>query len=198
MSGASDAPSGSGNGALVAVLLEIDRHIAADGWDQPPRLFALVPSAELSAAEPGLADRLGVGDAGGRPADALSAVEQDEFSAAGTTGHPGHPGHPAHPGHDLSGELAQISWPAAVTGCALSLVRTFLPSTAEADIPEDPEAAVGYVNGHPERQEIRVVVGVDRAGHRHGLARLASQPDELLAAEDLIPGLASLLAHTLT
>ncbi|MCW2811438.1 MAG: hypothetical protein JWP61_1896, partial [Friedmanniella sp.] len=46
-------------------------------------------------------------------------------------------------------------------------------------------------------QEIRVVVGVDRAGHRHGVARLKSQPDELLAAEDLVPGLATALAHTL-
>ena len=177
------------NAALVAVLLEIDRHIAGDGWDQPPRLFALVSSAELSAAEPALADQLGVSEAAGRPADALSAVEQDDFSAAGAA---------AQLNDDLSGELARISWPPTVEGCALSLVRTFLPSTAEADVPEDPAAAERYVNEHPAREEIRVIVGVDRTGRRHGLARLASQPDELLAAEDLIPGLASLLAHTLT
>ena len=39
--------------------------------------------------------------------------------------------------------------------------------------------------------------GVDRAGNRHGVARLASRPDELLGAQDLVPGLAAALAHTL-
>lgn len=184
MSGAAAEKPETENAALVAVLLEIERHIAADGWDQPARLFALVSSAELSAAEPALADRLGVGDADGRPVDALTAVEQDEF--AGDTG------------DELSDVLAQISWPSTVTGCALSMVRTFLPSGAEAEIPDTSEEAARYVNEHPDRQEIRVVVGVDRAGHQHGLARLASQPGELLAAEDLIPGLGVVLAHTLT
>lgn len=184
-----DEEAATDNAALVAVLMEIERHIAADGWDQPPRLFALVSSTELSteltAAESALAAQLGDSDAADRSADALTAVEQDDFPAAG-------------PSADLTDELARISWPPTVTGCALSLVRTFLPSTAEAEIPEDPAAAVDYVNDHPDRQEIRVVIGVDRAGHRHGLARLASQPDELLAAEDLIPGFSVVLAHTLT
>jgi len=53
------------------------------------------------------------------------------------------------------------------------------------------------VAAHPERQEIRVVVGADRAGNRHGVARLVSNPGELLGAEDLVPGLAAALAHTL-
>lgn len=179
--------SPAADAALIAVLMEIERHVAANGWEQPPRLFALVNSAEfgseLGAAQPELAARLGVSD--GSDPDALSAVEQDEFVA----------------GPDLTAELAQLAWPPTVTGCALSLVRTFLPSHAEAEIPDDeddPGAAARYVESHPDRQDIRVVVGVDRAGHRHGVARLASQPDELLAAEDLIPGLASLLAHTLT
>ena len=177
--------SSAENAALVAVLMEIERHVAVEGWQQPARLFALVNSAELHAAEPELAERLGADAADGRADDALTAVEQDDFAA----------------GADVTDELTRVAWPPTVTGCALSLVRTFLPSTAEADIPDDPddpEAAVRYVAAHPDRQDIRVVVGVDRAGHRHGVARLASQPDELLAAEDLIPGLASLLTHTLT
>ena len=42
------------------------------------------------------------------------------------------------------------------------------------------------------------MVGVDRLGNRHGVARLASRPEDLLGAEDLVPGLAAALAHTLT
>ena len=41
------------------------------------------------------------------------------------------------------------------------------------------------------------MVGVDRFGNRHGVARLASRPEELLV-QDLVPGLAAALAHTLT
>ncbi len=187
----SDGPTRADGGApaddaaLVAVLLEIERHVGADGWDQPPRLFALVSRAEFAATDPALAAELGLTDpAGGpeAPPDALTAVEQDEFT----------------PNRELTEELAEISWPPTVAGCALSLVRTFLPASAEGEIPDEPGAAAAYVAAHPDAEEIRVVVGVDRAGHRHGVARLASQPGELLAAEDLIPGLAVVLAHTLT
>ncbi len=180
-SGASGGTN-SGSSALIAALLELDRHIAADGWAQPPRLFALVRTAELLAAEPELAGSLGGprSGSGGWP-DALSAIEQDDFA----------------PTDDLIADLARISWPPTVSGCAVSLVRSFLPSTVEAGIPDEDESAIAYVATHPERQEVRVVVGVDRDGRRHGLGRLASQPDELLAAEDLVPGLAVVLAHTL-
>ncbi len=180
-SGASSG-GGPGSAALIAALLELDRHVAAQGWEQPPRLFALVRTVELLAAEPELAGRLGPPHAASAAlADALSAVEQDDFAST----------------DDLIGDLARISWPPMVSGCAVSLVRSFLPSTVEADVPAEDESAIAYVAAHPERQEVRVVVGVDRDGHRHGLGRLASQPDELLAAEDLVPGLALVLAHTL-
>ena len=42
--------------ALVASLMEIERHVAGLGWDQPARLFALVPTVELIEAEPQLAE----------------------------------------------------------------------------------------------------------------------------------------------
>jgi len=32
---------------LVTSALETERHVAAAGWDQPPRLFALVRTAGL-------------------------------------------------------------------------------------------------------------------------------------------------------
>ena len=164
--------------ALIAALIDLEHHVGTTGWDQPPRMFALVRTELLLATEPELAAGLGLqvtADA------ALTAVEQETLSV----------------GSDVVADLAEIEWPEAVFGCALSLERTFLPAAYEADLPTDPEQAADVVVAHPERQEIRVVVGVDRLGNRHGVARLVSQPDELLAAEDLVPGLAAALAHTL-
>ena len=80
---------------------------------------------------------------------------------------------------------------------ALSTERTFLPAGQEGELPEDPTAAAAYVAAHPARQDIRVVVGADRAGHVHGVARLVSDPGELLGAADLVPGLGAALALTL-
>ena len=175
--------AGEQRAALVAALLELDRHLGAAGWDRPARLFALVRTDELAVAEPGLAAELGLrtSRAGGLP-DALTAIEQDHFD----------------PGGDLLTGLAAIDWPPTVFGCAVSTERTFLPAAYQADLPEDTDRAAEIVANHPERQEIRVVVGVDRAGNRHGVARLASRPEELLGAENLVPGLAAALAHTLT
>ncbi|GAA2108024.1 PPA1309 family protein [Microlunatus panaciterrae] len=176
------SPDSAGKDALIAALIDLERHIDQRGWDQPPRLFALVDTDSLIAAEPQLAESLGLRSSAdtGLPG-ALTAVEQDDFSG----------------GADLVGDLAGIAWPESVFGCAVSFVRTFLPTGFEADIPEDATAAAAYVAGHEKREEIRVVVGVDRADHRHGVARLVSQPGELLGAEDLVPGLAEVLAHTL-
>lgn len=163
---------------LVAVCLDIERHVGASGWDQPARLFALVPTRELLAAEPSLADA--VGDRQAREG-ALTAVEQDEF----------------HAGGDLVEDLARIAWPDAVAGCALSVERSFLPPSAEAGIPDDPDAAADYVAQHPQKQDVRVVVAVTRAGGRHGVARLKESPADLLGGADLVPGLARALARTL-
>lgn len=180
------APTGAGSAipatetALVAVLLEVERHVGSGGWDQPARLFALVATDRLLAAEPGLADRLRRGDDDGPPT--FTAVEQEEFV----------------PTTDLVGDLSLLSWPPSVDGCAIAVERMFLPAGVEAELPTDPAAAAEAVAVHPERQEVRVVVGVDRSGLRHGVARLRSEPDELLGAADLVPGLGEVLAHTLT
>lgn len=168
--------------ALLAALLELERHVGRDGWDQPPRLFALVLTDVLAAAEPVLSREMGLRTtaAGGLPG-ALTAIEQDGFTGS----------------DDLTADLAALEWPDTVFGCAVATVRTFLPAAYEADLPADQASAAAVVAEHPQRQEIRVVVGVDRAGHRHGVGRLASRPDELLGAADLVPGLGSALAHTL-
>lgn len=167
------------NDALAAALLEIERHVTHGGWDQPARLFALVPTAELLAAEPSLAGQLPRPD--GLPEGALSSIEQDDF----------------HTGEDLLEDLERIMWPDTVHGCALTVERLFVPPHVEATIPDDPEEAATFVAAHPERQDVRVVVGVTRDGSRYGVARLRNNPDDLLAADDLVPGLGDALARTL-
>lgn len=167
------------NDALVAALLEVERHVGHGGWDQPARLFALVGTADLIAAEPMLADQL---SRPGLAPDALSSIEQDEF----------------HSGADLVDDLARITWPPAVAGCAIAVERAFVPADVEPEIPDDPDEAADFVAKHPRRHEVRVVVGVLRGGDHHGLARLRTEPDELLGGADLVPGLADALARTLT
>ena len=178
-----DPPAGGEQrDALLAALVDLERHVGSSGWDQQPRLFALVLTDVFARAEPALAADLGLRtSADGAPAGALTAIEQEDFVASG----------------DLLGDLEQLEWPETVFGCALSAERTFLPAGHEGDLPDDPAAAAAFVAGHPARQDIRVVVGADRAGHVHGVARLVSRPEELLGAEDLVPGLGAALADTL-
>lgn len=166
--------------ALAAALLEIERHVGHGGWDQPARLFALVPTAELLAAEPSLAEQINNPD--DLPEGALSSIEQDGFNTSGL---------------DVLDALAGIGWPESVFGCAVALERLFVPPHVEEQIPQDAAAAEDFVAHHPERQDVRVVVGVTRAGTQFGVARLKSDPAELLAAEDLVPGLADVLSRTL-
>lgn len=166
--------------ALVAALMEIERHVSHGGWNQPARLFALVPTAELVAAEPSLAEQVARPDE--LPEGALSSIEQDGFRT----------------GADLVDDLEKIMWPPTVHGCALAVERLFVPPHVEADIPDDPDAAAAFVAEHPERRDVRVVVGVTRTGSRYGLARLESNPDDLLAADDLVPGLGEALTRTLS
>lgn len=162
---------------LIAALAEIERHVSQLGWDQPARLFALVPTGTLLELEPQLRDR--VAETG---VDSLTAVEQDEFVV----------------GDDLFDRLQRIGWPETVSGCALAMERALLPPEHEDQIPEDPVEAVAFVNGHPARTDVRFVVGVLRDGTRHGLARVVSNPEDLLGAEDLVPGLADVLLTTLS
>lgn len=162
--------------ALIAALVEIEQHVGRLGWDQPARLFALVPTAELIAAEPTL--RAGLGDP---LPGALSSIEQDGF----------------HPGADLAEALAAIGWPPAVAGCALVLERAFLPPEIEEELPGDPDQAALFVAQHPRHLDLRVVVGVLREGGRHGVARVRGEEGSLLGGENLVPALADALSHTL-
>jgi len=165
--------------ALAAALIEVERHVGRSGWDQPARLFALVPTAELIAAEPSLAEHLQNGFE-----DGYSSIEQDDFRQ----------------GDDLAVTLSRITWPTSVAGCVLALERAFLPADAETELPDDPQAAALLVAEHPRRLDLRVVVGVTRDGVRHAVARVRAAEGtdgELLTGEDLVPALASALSHTL-
>ncbi|GAA4134166.1 PPA1309 family protein [Actinomadura keratinilytica] len=163
---------------LEEVVLDLERHSAQEGWDAPPKLYALVRSSELRRAEPDLADRLGLAP----DVETLAALEQDRLPDRGT----------------VEESLAAIAWPDAVEGCALVIERMVLPPEAEQDIPEDEAEAAAWAAEHPDREDVRMVVGVLRDGTRHSALRLRrhDNDDEVLVGPDLVPGLADALVAT--
>jgi hypothetical protein len=98
-----DAMPALPGGALAAAVRDLERHVAAAGWDQPIRLFALVRTADLLAREPGLAVTIS------QPSDPaeLSSLEQEQL-----------------PDHDGPADLlARVAWPETVDGVALTVER---------------------------------------------------------------------------
>jgi hypothetical protein len=161
---------------LRRAALEVEAHVGAQGWDQPPRLFALVATADLIAREPALADQLS------SDPDGITPVEQE-----------------LDPSRELEDLLTEIEWPDAVIGCAAVIERIMLPPDAEESLPDDPEALVAAAAAHPDRQEVRLVAAVTRNGRSHSAVR-AREPleAELLEGPDLVPGLIEHLRGTLT
>jgi hypothetical protein len=164
---------------LRAAVLEAERHVAGFGWDQPPRLFALVRTQELIAREPGLAAQLG------SPApDDLTAVEQDGLA----------------PTSSIESMLGTLAWPPEVDGAAMALERVVVPPEAERDLPDDPALAVEHLAGHADRRDVRLVVGVLRDGTAMCALRQRLHDDDAAVAvgPDLVPGLVHALLATLT
>ncbi|WP_217361374.1 PPA1309 family protein [Aeromicrobium stalagmiti] len=161
---------------LRQAALEVESHVGSEGWDQAPRLFALVPTADLIAAEPGLAEQLSDDH------DGYTPIEQE-----------------LPQGRELEDLLTEIEWPDAVTGCAAVIERIMLPPEAEESLPDDPEAIVEVAASHPDRREVRLVAAVTRDGQAHSAVR-AKDPDDavLLEGPDLVPGLIEHLRRTLT
>lgn len=164
---------------LTLAALDTERHVARAGWDQPVRLFALVPTADLVAREPQLAEGLATHDA---VAGALSAVEQEELPDTDTV-------------EDL---LARIAWPDEVTGCALAIERIVVPPAAERDLPEDESAALAAIAEHPDRADVRLVVAVTRDGAARCLLRQRAHDsdDRVALGDDIAPGLVHALRAT--
>jgi hypothetical protein len=165
---------------LRLVALEVEAHVAADGWDQPPRLYALVPTAELVKREPALGESLAAqlqAQPGG-----FTSIEQDGLDTD----------------RQLEEVLAEITWPDTVTGCAAVVERVMLPPEAEKDLPDDVDEMMRFVAEHPERREVRLVAAVTRDGSRHSAVRARDSHDAtLLEGPDLVPGLLDHLSRTL-
>lgn len=169
---------------LLAAALDIERHVAAEGWDQPTLLFALVPTDHIRAEQPELAAQLGVVDGG----PALTTFEQ-----------------PAPPDdEDLDVFLARIEWPDEIAGAALVVERIVLPPEAEAAIADRPDAATA-AREHPAAQDMRIVVAVSRDGQQVSVLRLrgasgsgaqGDTEDSVLTGTDLVPGLGEALQAT--
>ena len=167
--------------ALAAAVLEIEAHVGRQGWDQPARLYALVPTADIVEQEPELAAAMeidGPGDDG-----SFTPVEQDGLPM----------------GQSLEQALESIAWPAAVAGCAAVVERLVLPPEVDDAIPEDPAEAERFAREHPLRQEVRIAAGATRAGASYCALRLRAHDDEqsVVDGTGLVPGLVELLHATL-
>jgi|1186.fasta_scaffold02356_4 hypothetical protein len=166
--------------ALAAAVLEIESHSAEAGWDQPGRLFALVDTAALVRREPVLASAMGLDDFSAQ--GSLTPIEQEQL-----------------PADRFESALASIAWGPEVTGCAAVVERLVLPPTADGALPEDPSEAATYAAEHPDRQEVRMVVGVTRTGSSYCALRLRAHDDDqsVVGGTDLVPELIALLGATL-
>ena len=153
------------NPSLHTVLLELSEQVAAEGWDQPPRLFALVATADLQRDDPAFAAKLGLADVD--PDVAPWTALEDDFGNA---------------------TLEQVAWPPSVGGCALAVERVTLPPEAEAQLPQDPEAALNWAAEHPDRQEIRLVAVMLRDGERDASVRFRTfdKRENMLFGPELI------------
>lgn len=168
--------------ALRQVTLEVEAHVAEAGWDQRPRLYALVPSTEILQHEPAVAAQLGLDEF--ESAGTFTPIEQEELPVD----------------RALEDILAEIMWPPQVVGCAAVLERLMLPPSAEDALPDDPDALESYAAEHPERKDVRIAVAVTRAGDAHCALRThdsAEGESELLEGPDLVPALVQMLGQTL-
>jgi hypothetical protein len=163
---------------LVTCALETERHVATAGWDQPPRLFALVKTAGLLEREPHLRAQLGHGDH-----DELTAIEQEGLPHTSS----------------LESLLARLAWPQEVDGVALAVERLVVPPAAERDLPQDPGQAAEALAAHPGRKDVRLLAAVLRDGESTCLLRQRDHDtdDKVAAGSDIAPGLVQALIATL-
>jgi hypothetical protein len=165
---------------LSIAALDTERHVAASGWDQNPRLFALVPTADLMEREPHLRAQMQGADLA---EGALSAIEQEDLP----------------PTSNLESLLGGIAWPETVVGAALAVERIVVPPEAEHDLPVNPDAAVDALAAHPSRQDVRLLVAVTRDGQSRCLLRQRAhdRDDKVALGDDIAPGLVHALRATL-
>ncbi|MEC3978966.1 PPA1309 family protein [Amycolatopsis sp. H20-H5] len=170
--------------AVAGLAREVEEFVTAGGWDQPPQLFALVPTAALLDEQPELAGQLD-------PSSPLTPVAQE-----------------ALPTGDLGEALATIAWPDLVLGCALAQEIIVLPPDAEAELPaeSDAERLRQAAADHPRRTEARLVAAVLREGTTACVMRLRGlggksegseeAVDEIIENPELAPNLLDALKAT--
>lgn len=165
---------------LSALTREVEDFVASAGWDQPPQLFALVPTAELVEAQPELAGQV---DAGAF----LTPIAQDSL-----------------PDQDLAETLAAIMWPESVHGCAIAQEIVVLPPDVEEALPGSDEADADdtlrrIAAEHPQRREARLVAAVLRDGTAACVLRVRGldADDEFVEHPELAPNLTDALLDTL-
>ncbi len=182
---------------LARSVREVAEFVDAEGWGRPPQMFALVPTADLVAAEPGLLDQLDEGSE-------LTAIAQESFPDDITGG-----------SMALDEFLATTSWPEAVSGCLLVQEIVVLPPDAESTLDDaltpllaDHEAADAAARAaaekHPGRRTARLFAAVLRTGAELCLLQVKPEDDvddfgdlDLRTYPNLAPNLIEALHHTL-
>lgn len=178
--------------ALPRCVQEVAQHVDPDGWGQPPRMFALVPTAAIAAAEPHLLDQLEAGSE-------LTPIEQHPLpqDLHGT-------------GAALEEYLGTTSWSSGVAGCLLVQEILVLPPTATVELDSVVETALAGDNPaddviraaagtHPERRAARLIAAVLRDGRAECAVALAPDEDDPFAEPELRtgPNLAPGLVHAM-
>lgn len=167
--------------ALASAVLEVEAHVGREGWDQPARLYALVDTHRFIAAEPQMAEMMGLAETA--VPGSLTAIEQEQYNAE----------------NPIEEALETIVWPPTVDGCAVVIERLVLPPEVDDEIPGDPVEAAAFARQHPLRQEVRMVAGATRTGSTYCALRLKAHDDEqsVVDGTDLVPGLIELVLGTL-
>lgn len=163
---------------LTKAAADTERHVAKLGWDQDPRLFALVRTDSLMEAEPSLRAELSAS-----PPDGLTSIEQEGLRRTS----------------NIETLLGTLAWPEAVDGAAIALERIVVPPEAERDLPLNPTEAVEALSRHPARRDMRLLVAVLRSGESVCLLRQREHDsdDAVAIGQDIAPGLVEALRATL-
>lgn len=176
----SDQPTVVPPSALLTAAVDTERHVARLGWEQPPRVFALVRTALLREREPSLAGQLGDPGADGH---GYTAVEQEGLPRTA----------------DLESLLGRMAWPEDVEGAVIAVERVVVPPEAEQDLPPDPAEATDRLASHPLRKDVRLLAACLRDGEQVCLLRQRDHDsdDAVAVGRDIAPGLTHALAQTL-
>ncbi|MCI7551837.1 MAG: PPA1309 family protein [Actinomycetaceae bacterium] len=170
--------------ALRNATLEIEQYVARGGWDGPIRVFALVNAKRALRDNPELANELpaDVQITDIHDPDTLFSVEQEDLPQADSV-------------NEL---LGRITWPSGVDGAAISMERIVVPPSVEVSLPKDDNEAMKVLQTHPQRNDVRMVVGVLRTGETWSAIRTKQYDDPAYVAsqENLVPGVAEALKHT--